>query len=229
MIRVDANDSEARSLRTDIIDIWLAKSNHTKLTKKQTELLLFFQERLLSVNEYMNLTAITKPEDIAVKHFIDSFTLLPWLNDDACIIDIGTGAGFPGLPLKIMKPRIRLTLLDSLLKRIHFLRETVKALGLTEVDCLHGRAEEMARKDEYYKRYDVCTVRAVARMDVLAGYTLPFLKPGGLLLAMKGPDVRDEVNAARSAMQRHGGAVAEIKTVEIAEGMRRSVVLVRKR
>jgi 16S rRNA (guanine527-N7)-methyltransferase len=177
----------------------------------------------------MNLTAITDEAEFAVKHFIDSLTLMPWLPAGAKVLDVGTGAGFPGVPLKIARPDIKLTLMDSLRKRIFFLRETVDGLKLEDVTCLHARAEEFIRKPEHKERYDICTARAVARLTGLVGYTLPFVKPGGLLLAMKGADVTDELNEARPVIKKLGGAVTEVKPVEIGMGITHTVVVIGKR
>jgi 16S rRNA (guanine527-N7)-methyltransferase len=221
-------------LRLDIIDRWLAANGMKTLTAGQVSQLSRFQERLLEVNRYMNLTAITDETEIAQKHFIDSFTVLPFLPAGARMIDVGTGAGFPGVPVKIARPDITVTLLDSLQKRILFLRETIEGLGLSGVECVHGRAEELinrARKEKngILKCFDICTVRAVARLDKLAAYTLPLVKPGGLLLALKGPDVTLEIKTAAPSLLRHGGAVREIKTAEIAKGIVHTVVVIEKR
>ena len=216
-----------RPLWLDTVTDWLSRrENAFPLTEVQLSQLSLFKERLLEANQYMNLTAITEDEAIAKKHFIDSLSLLPWITPGAKLLDIGAGAGFPGLPLKIARPDIHLTLLDSLRKRILFLRETADALNLDNVECVHARAEEINKTGAYRARSDICTARAVARLDRLAGYALPFLKPGGLFLAMKGPDAADEIKEAEGKINKLGGRVLEIRAVEIAEGMKHSVVVV---
>ena len=153
---------------------------------------------LVERNQKMNLTAITDPYGITVKHFLDSVLPLKFLDipDSASLIDVGTGAGFPGIPLKIMRPDIKLTLLDSLNKRVNFLSEVCKALDL-EVPCVHARAEEFGRNENYRERYDFSAARAVAAMPVLAEYCLPYVKIGGTFAALKGrnENYKDSENA----------------------------------
>ncbi|MCL2216978.1 MAG: 16S rRNA (guanine(527)-N(7))-methyltransferase RsmG [Defluviitaleaceae bacterium] len=212
-------------MREDIIREW-AEQNGITLTATQLENLEAHQQRVLTVNQQMNLTAITGPADFAVKHIIDSMTLLPYIKEGASLIDIGTGAGFPGLVLCILREDLRVTLLDSRNKRVEFLRQTVEELKLSGVDCIHARAEEWARATS--TRYDICTARAVAPMDKLAKYALPLIKPGGLFLAMKGPDVSDELEKAKPALEKKGGTIEKVDTVEIADSLHRSIVVVLK-
>ena len=212
-------------MRDDIVIDWLVQSGWS-LSGAQLSALGRYQEMVLAAP--LNLTAITGDEDFAVKHFIDSLTLLPWvdkLGPDASFIDIGTGAGFPGIPLKIARPGLRMTLLDSLQKRILFLRQAVVELGLRDVECTHARAEDMAKKGA---SYDIATARAVARLDKLAGYALPLVRPGGIFLAMKGPDVAAEIEEAKPKIFKLGGVVESIETIEISRGIGRSIVVMRK-
>ena len=214
-------------MRKDIVTTWLAQQGQS-LSDKQLTQMARFQELVLAAP--MNLTAITGSEDFAVKHFIDSLTLLPWLDKQeagASCIDIGTGAGFPGVPLKIARPGLDITLLDSLLKRILFLRSAIEELGLGPVECIHARGEDMAKQSP--KRYDIATARAVARLDKLAGYVLPVVKPGGIFLAMKGPSVQDEVSDAKPALDKLGGEVESIETVAISQGINHTIIAIRKR
>jgi len=213
-------------MRKDIISAWLAGMGQG-LTNSQFSKLAMYQEMVLSAP--MNLTSITNDLDFAVKHFVDSFTLLPWvdkLSEGANCIDIGTGAGFPGIPLKIARPGLSITLLDSLLKRILFLRSAVEELGLHDVECVHARAEDLIK--QRHASYDIATARAVARLDKLARYALPLVKPGGIFLAMKGPDVEDEIKDAKRALAKLGGVIEGIEPVEISRGMGRSIIIVRK-
>jgi len=187
------------------------------LSALQLEQFTRYFSLLIEWNEKMNLTALTSPQEVAVKHFIDSLTayepeLFP---QDCSLIDVGTGAGFPGLPLKILRPDIRLTLLDSLNKRIKFLETVVAELGLTNVTCLHGRAEETARQKQHREKYDLATSRAVARLSVLAEYTLPFVKRGGSLLALKGAKYQEEAEEGAKALEILGGGTAELREVQL--------------
>ena len=159
-----------------------------ELTEKQLQRLAAYYELLIAWNEKMNLTAITEPKEVAVKHMIDSLSAYDGelFQEGTTVIDVGTGAGFPGLPLKILCPGIKLTLMDSLNKRIGFLQTVVDTLGLEGVDCVHARAEEGARNKAYREKFDIAVSRAVARMPILAEYCMPFVKKGGCFLALKG-------------------------------------------
>ena len=167
---------------------------------------------LLEWNQNINLTAITDEHEIIEKHFIDSLTVLRYIKDGDKVIDVGTGAGFPGIPLAI-NSKEQITLLDSLNKRINFLNEVKNKLNLTNVHNIHGRAEEIARRKENREVYDVAVSRAVAPMNVLVEYLLPFVKPGGICICMKGPNALEEISKADNAVKLLGGK--EIKQVNI--------------
>lgn len=168
-------------------------------------------------NEKINLTAITEPEEVAVKHMIDSLScynqavFLPGCS----LIDVGTGAGFPGVPLKILRPDIKLTLLDSLNKRVAFLQELVQKLELTDVKCIHARAEEAGRNAGLRERFDIAASRAVARLNVLAELCLPFVKVGGCFIALKGAQYQEEAAEAQRAATMLGGQVSEVRAVRL--------------
>lgn len=176
--------------------------------------LMRYGELLVEKNKVMNLTAITEPADVATLHFLDCAALLP-LADWAgkTVADVGTGAGFPGMPLKILEPSIRLTLLDSLNKRIDFLKEVCDDLGLTDVDCVHGRAEEFAAA--HRESYDIVTSRAVANLQMLCELCLPLVKEGGYFLSMKAVDSDAELKAAYTAIKTLGGKVEQVKDYTI--------------
>lgn len=166
--------------------------------------LIRYAEMLAEKNKVMNLTAITDPADVARLHFLDSAALLPLADfRGKTVVDVGTGAGFPGLPLKILEPSIRLTLLDAQRKRVEFLREVCRELELKDVECVHGRAEEFAA--EHREGFDLAVSRAVAALPVLAELCLPLVKPGGRFLAMKSVDTGGELAAAGRAVQMLGG------------------------
>lgn len=190
-----------------------------------------YYELLISYNQNVNLTAITAPEEVAVKHFLDSVALLGLyeLPRGARVVDVGTGAGFPGLPLKIVRPDIDLTLVDALGKRVTFLRMCANTLGLTQVSCLHARAEELGKKAEHREQYDVAVSRAVANLATLSEYCLPLVRVGGTFAALKGPAAPQELSGAKNAIAVLGGGNACIKLAEIADAeLKHAVVLVDK-
>ena len=184
---------------------------------------------LLEWNEKMNLTAIRKPEEVAVKHFVDSLSLLSVciIPQKANVIDIGTGAGFPGMPLKIARDDLSLTLLDRLNKRLVFLRGLAGRLGL-KAELHHLRAEEGGRQPALRERFDVAVSRAVASLNLLAEYCLPYVKVGGVFASMKGPDVQEELEQAKQAVSLLGGKIREVKTFALPDGSGRSVILIDK-
>jgi 16S rRNA (guanine527-N7)-methyltransferase len=187
------------------------------LTAEQVDQFVHYEEILLDWNERMNLTALTAPEDVAVKHFVDSLTAYDeeLFQTGISVIDVGTGAGFPGLPLKILCPGIKLTLMDSLNKRVNFLQAVVDDLGLTGVHCVHARAEEGARNKLYREQFDVAVSRAVARLPVLAEYLLPFVKIGGTALALKGKEYEQEMAEAGKAVKILGGGHMKARPVTL--------------
>ena len=178
-------------------------------------------------NEVMDLTAVLGEEETARRHFLDSLSLLPLAPfSGARVLDVGSGAGFPGLPLKLAEPSLRLTLLDAQGKRVDFLRELTEKLG-TEAECLHARAEEQALLPGYRDGYDIAVSRAVARLNVLAELCLPFVRPGGLFLAMKSRDSDEELREAEKALRRLNGTRAEVREFPVA-GIERRVAVIRK-
>ena len=185
-------------------------------------------ELLTEKNKVMNLTAITDPAGIATLHFLDSAALLNLAElQGRSVVDVGTGAGFPGLPLRILEPSIRLTLLDSLNKRIDFLREVCGELGLSDVACVHGRAEEFAA--DHRESFDLAVSRAVASLPMLAVLCLPLVRVGGRFLAMKSVDSGEELSAAAKALQTLGGAVEDVRDYEIpGTDVRHRLVLIKK-
>jgi len=216
-------------MKQELLVNW-AQAQGLTVSGKQLAMLTQYQTLVLDTNRKMNLTAITNDEAFTINHFIDSMTVLPWIPQGAKLCDIGTGAGFPGVVLKIMRPDIQLTLLDSLSKRVQFLRGAVAQLGISGVQFTHANVKQLLRErkstSSHHEAYDVCTARAVAKLDVLAEYALPMLAPGGRFLAMKGPDVTEELAMAQSAIVRHGGVVLDTARVEIAPALWRTIVVI---
>lgn len=192
---------------------------------------IMYKNLLKEWNEKINLTSILDDEEIIKKHFIDSIKAFrfEFLKDAKSIIDVGTGGGFPGIPIKIVSENIDLVLLDSLNKRINFLNEVVRQLKLDGVKTLHGRAEDFARDSKYREKFDVATSRAVANMTVLSEFCIPYVKVGGYFLALKGPSVDEEIKESRNAIGTLGGKLEDIIKVEIENSdLKHNLVVVRK-
>lgn len=183
-----------------------------EISLKQTAQFATYSRLLTQWNEKINLTAVTDPDGISVKHFLDSILPLYHIDFNGCskIADIGTGAGFPGLPIKIMCPEKELVLIDSLNKRINFLNAVVDELGLSDVECVHGRAEELGHNNSFREQFDAVVSRAVANMTVLCEYCLPFVKVGGYFIALKSENAEEELSAAKPMIGTLGGEVEQI-------------------
>ena len=181
------------------------------LTEKQKNQFVTYGTMLQEWNQKMNLTAITDSEEIAVKHFLDSITgvRLVDFSKVESMIDLGTGAGFPGIPLKIMFPNLQVTLADSLNKRLTFLNSVIEQIELKEIITVHGRAEDLARNPEFRENFDLCASRAVANLATLSEYCIPFVKINGSFLSYKGPDADREIKEAKNAIERMGGRFEE--------------------
>lgn len=207
----------------------LASKIEIELSLDEIEKLYKFMNLLLEWNKKINLTAITKPEDIILKHFIDSITIKKYIKSENKVLDIGTGAGFPGIPLKIISSDINFTLVDSLNKRIIFLDEVCDKLELDKIENIHSRAEELAKNKKYREQYDVVTSRAVARLASLVEYTLPFVKVGGRCICMKGSNVDEELIEAKKAINVLGGEVEKVDKFLLPNSdIERNIVIIKK-
>lgn len=203
------------------------------ISLSETQLQQFdrYQELLVEWNQKMNLTALTEPKDVAIKHMIDSVSVYDekWFSEGMSVIDVGTGAGFPGLPLKILCPSLKVTLLDSLNKRVKFLETVVSELGLSDTVCVHARAEEAARQKQYREKFDAVVSRAVARLPILAEYDLPFVRVGGFFAAMKGAKYEEEAQEAKKAVKLLGGGEPVLREIKLP-GLedKRGIIYIRK-
>lgn len=207
-----------------------AEKSGITLTEEQIEKLRIYYELLVEWNEKMNLTALTEPDDVALKHFCDSILLLSYadVKEGSSLIDVGTGAGFPSVPIKIVRPDIKLCLLDSLNKRLVFLQEVVDKLGLENVKIVHARAEDGARKADLREKFDYSTSRAVAQLNVLSEYCLPYVKVGGSFLAMKGKYSEEEIDNAKSAIKTLGGKIEKVDTYNLIDTSERTIIQIKK-
>jgi len=188
-----------------------------KLNEKQVEQFIGFYEMLVEWNKVMNLTGITEYEEVVEKHFVDSLSIVKAVdiaNVDS-VIDIGTGAGFPGIPLKIAFPHLKITLLDSLNKRIKFLNAVIEELGLEDISTIHGRAEDFAKQEDYREKYDLCVSRAVANLSTLSEYCLPYVNVDGMFVPYKSGDIEDELNNSKKAVQILGGKIEKTIKFEL--------------
>lgn len=181
-----------------------------RFSVEQMEQFYKYMNLLIEWNEKMNLTAIIEPSEIILKHFIDSITILKDIKDGSTVVDIGTGAGFPGIPLSIMNPTLKITLVDSLNKRLIFLQEVIKELNLKNVELIHARAEEFGRNKKYREKFDIATSRAVANLATLSEYLLPLVKINGQAISMKAGNASQEIEEAQKAIKTLGGHINRI-------------------
>lgn len=215
---------------TDFLTANLAKIGYNP-TALQRDQLNLFHKLLCEWNEFMNLTGITDYEEVVIKHFVDSLAVncvYEFRNTDK-VLDVGTGAGFPGLPLKIMNPETHFTLLDSLNKRIKFLDEVINQNGIQGIETLHGRAEDYARQKEHREQYDVCVSRAVANLSTLAEYCLPYVKVGGIFISYKAGNLTEELESSKKAIKLLGGEIETVKQIVLPDtDIERTFVVIRK-
>lgn len=203
-----------------------------QLDENAAALYLKYMDLLLEWNQKVNLTAITEPEDIITKHFLDSISILPYIKKKYQIfnmLDVGTGAGFPGVPVKIADPEINVVLLDSLNKRINFLNTLINELGLQAITAVHGRAEDFAQKPEFREKFDLVVSRAVAKLSVLSELCLPFVKVGGIFVSYKGPKAPEEMEEAKQAVGLLGGKIVDCSEISLpGEDGQRNLIIIEK-
>ena len=196
-----------------------AKELNIELDEEQIEKFIVYKELLQEWNQKINITSITEDKEVDIKHFIDSIIPLKTelFEGKLKVIDIGTGGGFPGIPLKIMNENLNMVLLDSTNKKIRFLDEVIEKLELKDIYAIHGRAEELGRNVDYREKYDIAISRAVASLNTLSEYALPFVNVGGHFISMKGPDVDEELNEGKKAIEILGGKVKFVEKIQIPD------------
>ena len=202
---------------------------YQKINNDQLEMFYKYMKLLLEWNKKINLTAITDEDEIILKHFVDSITVLKYINENDKIIDVGTGAGFPGIPIAIMMPNVKITLLDSLNKRINFLNEVIKELDLKNVETIHSRSEDCGKDILYREKFDISIARAVAKLSTLSEYLLPFVKIGGKMICMKGSEIEEELKNAQYAIKVLGGKIISRDEFTLPESdLKRNIIIVKK-
>ncbi len=199
------------------------------LTEQMQQQFEDYMKLLLEWNEKINLTAITDENDIIQKHFVDSLTISKYIKNKTSIVDVGTGAGFPGIPIKITRQDVNVTLVDSLNKRLLFLQDVIEKLNLKQVQTVHSRAEEFGQNKKYRESFDVAVSRAVANMSTLVEYLLPLVKLNGICICMKGPEIKEEIEASKKAIQVLGGKIENIEEFCLPNSdIKRNIIIIRK-
>ena len=184
---------------------------------------------LIEWNKKVNLTAITEPDEIILKHFVDSLTISKYISDGTKVVDVGTGAGFPGIPLKIVRQDVDITLLDSLQKRINFLDEVINELDLEKITTIHSRVEDFGKDKKYREKFDIATSRAVANLSTLSEYLLPLVKVGGKVISMKGSLIQEELENSKNAIKILGGQIEKVDEFDLPNSdISRNIVLIDK-
>ena len=199
------------------------------LERENIEQFYNYMKLLLEWNEKINLTAITDPKEVIIKHFIDSLTISKYIPQETTLVDMGTGAGFPGIPLKIYRKDVKITLVDSLNKRIKFLDEVIKKLNLEGIETIHARAEEFGKNPRYREKFDIATSRAVANLATLSEYLVPLVKVSGKCICMKGPDIEEEIQNGKKAIKILGGNISKTDSFELPNtDIKRTVLILDK-
>jgi len=207
----------------------ISKQINIDLNEEQLEKFKKYMHLLLEWNEKINLTAITEEDEVILKHFVDSMTVLKYVDEGASIVDVGTGAGFPGIPVSIANDEVNVTLVDSLNKRINFLQEVISEINLRNIKAIHSRAEDFGQNKEHREKYDISVSRAVANLSVLVEYLLPLVKVGGKCICMKGSEVEEEITNAKFAIKELGGKIEVIDEFCLpGTDIKRNIIVIKK-
>lgn len=196
-----------------------------ELSEHQIEQFYIYMKLLTEWNEKINLTAIIEPKEIILKHFIDSLTISSQIQQSRTIADIGSGAGFPGIPLKIVNPEKELVLIDSLSKRVNFLNEVIKKCNINGITAIHARVEEIGHNSKYRGQFDVTTSRAVAKLNVLLEYMMPLVKLGGKCICLKGPNIDDEIEESKKALNILRGEISKIEKINLPDSDNKRTII----
>lgn len=199
-----------------------------ELTENQIEQFYNYMNGILKWNKSINVTSITDEKMFIVKHFADSLTINRFVEDKKNLIDIGTGAGFPGIPLKIVNKNLKVTLIDSVNKKLNIIRDITADFNLENLEIIHTRAEDLANDIEYREKYDIATTRAVSNLTTIAEYMLPFVKINGYAICMKGPNIRQELEDSKVAIEVLGGKLEKIESLNVGNELERNIILIKK-
>ena len=202
--------------------------NNIETDKKYYNYFYNYMKQIIDWNDKINVTAITDEKMFIVKHFIDSLTISKYINEKDKVIDVGTGAGFPGIPLKFSKPQLSITLIDSVNKKLNVIRDITQNMNLEKLEILHSRAEDLANDKNYREKYDVVTTRAVSNLSTIAEYMLPLLKINGIAICMKGPNINEELEESRKAIEILGGKIEKIEKTIIDNEIERNIIIIKK-
>ena len=199
-----------------------------EISEEESNKLYMYMNLMLEWNKKINLTSITDEEDIIIKHFVDSLSINKYLSKNKNVMDVGTGAGFPGIPLKIFNEDIEFILVDSLNKRINFLEEVKQKLNINKLELVHSRIEDLAKNLKYREKIDIVVSRAVANLSVLSEYMLPFVKIGGFCICMKGPNIDDELENSKNAIKILGGKIEKVESLVLPGNLERNIIIIKK-
>lgn len=205
-----------------------AIKNNMKVQDEEIQKLYKYMLGILDWNNKVNVTSITEEKLFIVKHYIDSLLINHYLQGKESIIDIGTGGGFPGIPLKIFNPNKKFTLIDSVNKKLNVIKDLSEKIGLKNLELIHTRAEDLATRNEYREKYDVATTRAVSNLSTILEYMLPFVKVGGIAICMKGPNYKEELDDAKKAIEILGGKLENIESFNLESEMERNILVIKK-
>lgn len=204
------------------------EKNNIQISNEEIEKLYIYMKEILEWNEKVNVTAIKDEKEFIVKHFIDSLTIEKYIANGEKVLDIGTGAGFPGIPIKITKNKSHVDLVDSVNKKLNVIRDIIPKIKVEDIECIHTRAEDLAKNVKYRESYDVVTSRAVANLTTLVEYMLPFAKVGGKIICMKGPNVEEELTESKKAISILGGKIEQIENINIDSDYERNIIMIKK-